>query len=126
MPTPLKNKDQKYILYYDAHCLMCSKAMQFIRKIDTKNHIWLLPIAQLPADTALAEDTVVFIDDRQHVYYFSAAVIQCLYATGGVFRLVYVAYIIPKFMRDALYRFVARNRKRFFKYSTCSLPLNNK
>jgi predicted DCC family thiol-disulfide oxidoreductase YuxK len=105
---------------------MCSKAMQFIRKIDTKNHICLLPIAQLPADAALTEDTVVFIDDRQHVYYFSAAVIQCLYAIGGVFKMVYVAYIIPKFMRDALYKFVARNRKRFFKCSTCSLPLNNK
>lgn len=126
MPIPLVNNDHKHTLYYDAHCLLCSKAMQFIRKIDSQRRILILPNTQLPANYSFVKETVVFVADNRSVYYFSTAVIQCLSAIGGVYKFALIAYCIPKFMRDALYKLVARNRKRFFKYSTCSLPLKNK
>ena len=115
MPIPLVNNDHKHTLYYDAHCLLCSKAMQFIRKIDSQRRILILPNTQLPANYSFVKETVVFVADNRSVYYFST-----------VYKFALIAYCIPKFMRDALYKLVARNRKRFFKYSTCSLPLKNK
>ena len=71
MPIPLVNNNHKYTLYYDAHCLLCSKAMQFIRKIDSQRRILILPNTQLPANYSFVKETVVFVADNRSVYYFT-------------------------------------------------------
>ena len=126
MSIPLKNKLPKGVLYYDAQCLMCSKAIQFIRKKDIHNRLIILPIAQYVSNNSMPLDSVVFISKHKRAYFYSSAVIQCLFTIGGLYSFALIGYCIPKFLRDALYKVVARNRNRFFKYSTCSLPLNNK
>ncbi|MEY4281595.1 MAG: hypothetical protein RLZ39_1007 [Bacteroidota bacterium] len=126
MSIPLKNKFPKGILYYDAQCLMCSKAIQLLRKKDIHNRLIILPITHYTSKDAIPLDSVVFINKHEQTYFYSTAVIQCLYAIGGLYAFALIGYCIPKFLRDALYKVVARNRNRFFKYSTCSLPLNNK
>lgn len=126
MPIVLKNKLPKGVLYYDDQCLMCSKVIQFLRKKDIHNRIVLLPISQCALKDTMSFDSVVFIKKHKQTYFYSSAVIQCLYAIGGPYAFALIGYCVPKFLRDALYKVVARNRNRFFKYSTCSLPLNNK
>jgi predicted DCC family thiol-disulfide oxidoreductase YuxK len=126
MSIPLKNKLPKGILYYDAPCLMCSNAIQFLRKKDKHNRLIILPITQYTSKDSMPLDSVVFVTKHKQTYFYSTAVIQCLYAIGGLYTFALIGYCIPKFLRDALYKVVAHNRNRFFKYSTCSLPLNNK
>ena len=42
---------------------------------------------------------------------------------GGLWSLARVALLLPAFLRDPLYRFVARHRYRWFgKRETCRLP----
>ena len=126
MQIPSRNSSPKGILYYDAHCLMCSKSVQFIRKIDKKQKLQLLPINLYPLYNTAPKNTLIFITKQNRIFYYSTAVIQFLFAIGGIYKLSLLGYGMPKFLRDALYKLIARNRKRFFKYTTCSLPLNNK
>lgn len=44
-------------------------------------------------------------------------------ALGGAWRLLGVFRLVPRFLRDVVYRWVAANRYRFMgKADTCSLP----
>lgn len=53
----------------------------------------------------------------------SLAVIQILSKLGGAWRALIILKPIPSFIRDPIYRFVARNRYRWFgKRETCRRP----
>ena len=59
-------------------------------------------------------------------YYQSEAVLRVLTSLGGGWRLFHAAYIVPRFLRDWVYQFIARNRYRFFgKRETCRLPTDS-
>jgi predicted DCC family thiol-disulfide oxidoreductase YuxK len=54
----------------------------------------------------------------------SDAVLRAVRELGGVWQVfAAIARVVPRGLRDLLYRFVARNRYRVFgKYETCMLP----
>lgn len=53
----------------------------------------------------------------------SDAIIQILKTLGGGFKLVQIFYLIPRFLRDSIYRFIARNRYKIFgKRKKCHFP----
>jgi predicted DCC family thiol-disulfide oxidoreductase YuxK len=53
----------------------------------------------------------------------SLAVIRILSRLGGPWGLLSLLRVIPSFLRDPIYGFVARNRYRWFgKRETCRLP----
>ena len=53
----------------------------------------------------------------------SSAVLHALGRLGGPWRLTAVFYVFPRPLRDLIYRFVARNRYRWFgKSDECRLP----
>jgi predicted DCC family thiol-disulfide oxidoreductase YuxK len=64
----------------------------------------------------------VLVDGRES-YTYSDASLLAIAALGGGWRLVLLARLIPKFLRDPAYRFVARRRYRWFGRSdTCRAP----
>jgi predicted DCC family thiol-disulfide oxidoreductase YuxK len=53
----------------------------------------------------------------------SNAVLKLCKILGGGFYVVLIGYLIPRFIRDGLYRFIANNRYRWFgKQSQCRVP----
>jgi len=53
----------------------------------------------------------------------SDAVLYMLNQLGGVWQLAGVGRVLPKAVRDAVYKVVARNRYRVFgKHESCMLP----
>jgi predicted DCC family thiol-disulfide oxidoreductase YuxK len=53
----------------------------------------------------------------------SDAVLYMLDQLGGVWKLAGVGRVLPKALRDAVYKIVARNRYRVFgKHESCMLP----
>lgn len=56
-------------------------------------------------------------------YAYSDAAIQTLILLGGFWCLAACAYLIPRFIRNAIYRYVARNRYRWFgQKDACMIP----
>ena len=67
-------------------------------------------------------DTLV-LDDEGVVYTRSKAVLQILKHLGGIYSLAFVFVIVPPFLRDGIYDYVAAKRYKWFgKRETCRLP----
>ena len=71
-----------------------------------------------PADPV----SVLFLD-RGCAFIDSGAILRVLLRLGGVWRLAAVGHLVPRPLRDGLYRWVARNRYRWFgRRQACFVP----
>ena len=59
--------------------------------------------------TDLTDKTVILLSD-QKIYVKSAAIIKALKNKGGLWKMAGLFEIIPTFIRDFIYDFIARNR----------------
>lgn len=118
------------IIIFDAICVLCSFNAQFILKYD-KAHYFRLASMQGEIGTALYQkfdmnpndpDTLIIVDGER-IITDSDAVIYIYCNLGWPWRIMAICKIIPKFIRDPIYRFIARNRYRIFgKRETCWMP----
>ncbi|KQM23014.1 hypothetical protein ASE73_01960 [Sphingomonas sp. Leaf24] len=118
------------IILFDAQCVLCSANARFILRHD-RLHRFRLAAMQGEAGTALFQahgidptdpDTILVVDG-DHVLRDSDAVIAIYTGLGWPWRIAGAASLIPRAVRDRIYRWIARNRYRLFgRRSTCWLP----
>lgn len=120
------------IVFFDGYCSLCNALVDWLIRIDKTNQ---LKFASLQGETAanllgqqqgvIDVDTVVYMRDGIRSEQ-STAVINILMDVGGIWGLVRIFWIVPKFIRDIAYRVVAKNRYRFIKKrETCRMPTQN-
>ena len=124
------------IVFYDGVCGLCNALVQFLLKRDRHAR---LRFASLQSDIAAKVlnrhgidprdlDTLHVVMDygrpEERVLNRSDAVLRAGRELDGVWPLLArIARVIPRPLRDSVYRFVARNRYRVFgKYESCMLP----
>lgn len=123
--------DQRVILF-DGVCNFCNYWAQFALKRDKKGTLRFTTLQGETAKTLLPQyhidhtriTSVVFINGPEKKAYTqsSAALHICRYLRGG-WPLFYGLIVIPRFIRDALYNIIARNRYKWFgKKESCMLP----
>ncbi len=104
--------------------------VQFIIKHDKKAQFLFSPL-QSPAGIAALqkapdanEKTGSFILAYNGIYYTrSSAALHTFRLLGGGWQLLYSAIIVPRFIRDAVYGLVSRNRYKWFgKQDSCMIP----
>jgi predicted DCC family thiol-disulfide oxidoreductase YuxK len=117
-------------VFFDGVCTLCNRSVNFLISKDKKE---VLKFAFLQSDyaqniipKALLNrenlDTIIVYSDGQF-YDRSNAVLKLCKILGGGFYVVLIGYLIPRFIRDGLYRFIANNRYRWFgKQSQCRVP----
>jgi predicted DCC family thiol-disulfide oxidoreductase YuxK len=126
MIEAIENNAQK-ILFFDGVCVMCNGLVDFTLKHDKKARINFAPLQGSTAHALVPEyteslNTVVFIAGDK-IFTESDAIIRVFCELGGIFCLAKIFVLVPKFFRDPLYRFVAKNRYRWFgKHESCRLP----
>ena len=109
----------KPILYYDASCGFCNQWVGIIRRLDRHHRLQLEALqsnngqrlVQTLREQQLDTDTVI-LECADAFYLRSDAVIRCVLALGPLYGWVVVFKLIPRTVRDYLYRIVARNRHR--------------
>lgn len=116
------------IVFFDGVCNLCNSAVDFIVRND-KNHI--LKIASLQGETAkkyLSQeqitnlDSLVYFSDGE-VYERSTGALKISGFLGFPWSLFKVFLILPSFLRDPVYNFIAKHRyKMFGKKESCRLP----
>ena len=118
------------IILFDGVCNLCSGAVKFVLKRDRKK--WfrfaalqsetgrqLLEFHGLPRDSM---ETIVLIEGNA-CFTKSTAVLRIAQHLGGLWPLLAVFRIVPRFVRDAVYDFVARHRYKWFgKKPSCMIP----
>ena len=127
------------IILYDGVCGLCNSLVQFLLKHDKRSR---LRFASLQSDFAAKVlrrhgidpkdlDTVHVVENYEQpdeqVLQRSDAILRAGSELGGLYSVsAAAAKVIPRALRDVIYRFVARNRYRVFgKYDTCMLPEPN-
>ena len=121
------------IILFDGVCNLCSGVVRFIVARDPKAHFRFAALQSDAARRACAEvgatppaavdpDTIIVIADGRALERSAAALaiaarLPFPWPMFGVFR------ILPRALRDWLYRLVAKNRYRWFgKSDTCMMP----
>ena len=65
----------------------------------------------------------VILLDGDRVYYRSDAALQIARYLSGLWPLTRVFWIIPRFIRDAIYNLIGRHRYKWFgKQESCMIP----
>lgn len=119
-------REERPVVFFDGECIMCNTFVNQLLKIDTTGKVF---IATLQGETAqrylppLPEERKewsIFYLDQKGVYDQSDAVVQLCDRLGGFWSILSLIRIIPTPIRNAVYRFIARNRYRWFgQRSTC-------
>ena len=117
-------------VFFDGVCTLCNRGVNFLIKHDKKGVLKfaslqseyaqnVIPKALLDRDNL---DTIIVYTDGKF-YERSKAVLKLCKVLGGGFYVVLIGYLIPRFIRDGLYRFIANNRYRWFRtQSQCRVP----
>jgi predicted DCC family thiol-disulfide oxidoreductase YuxK len=118
------------IILFDGVCNFCNYGVQFALKRDKTGLLQFAPLQGETAKVLLPRydinptnlTSVVLIDGDKAYTQSSAALRICRYLKGG-WPLLYGFIIVPRFLRDAVYNFLARNRYRWFgKKDSCMVP----
>jgi predicted DCC family thiol-disulfide oxidoreductase YuxK len=120
--------DSKSIVLFDGVCNLCNGVVQFIITED-KSQRFQFASQQSEIGQKLLEthklpsmDTVVLVESRS-VYTQSDAVLEIMKRLPSPWNWFAVFNIIPKFLRDLIYKLVARYRYNIFgKREACWLP----
>lgn len=126
----LKAQQQQAVLLYDGLCCLCNRTVHFLLRIDRRSVLHFAALQSTSAKSLLEQvdhsrplpDGVVLIHNGK-IYTESDAALKSLQLIGGIWKLLAMLRFIPNFIRNPIYRLVARNRYKWFgKYDTCPLP----
>lgn len=119
------------IVLYDGVCNLCDGAVRFILPRDSRKVFRFASLQSTYAksilarhgiDDARALESIVLIEDGRP-YLLSTGILRIARRLDFPWNLASVFLVVPRPLRDAVYRFVARNRYRWFgKEEVCLLP----
>lgn len=114
-------KGQTLVLY-DGHCMLCSRAVKFILKHESSSELKFAPLQELSGTDDIDFQSLVYYK-KGKLYFFSDAALNIVSHLKWYWQWLQFGWIMPKFMRDGLYKFVAVNRRKWFGRSeTCFMP----
>lgn len=118
------------IIFFDGVCNLCNASINFIIDRDPSGHFKYASLQSSKAEELLTdhdvdpkdlESIVFYVDGR--VYRQSRAVLEIARRMRRAWPIFYLFVIIPPFIRDALYQWIAKNRYRWFgKRDACRMP----
>lgn len=109
------------IILFDAECVLCSANAQFVLRHDRRGRFRLAAM-QGAAGQALyrangmdpADPSTILVVDGKRVRRDSDAVLAIYEGLGLPWRLLTALRVVPRMLRDPVYRWVARNRRLLF------------
>lgn len=128
MNTPPLKDGQ--IIFFDGICNLCNGFVQFVIKRDERNVFRFGSLQSEGVQNLLKrfgseyhDLTSIVLLDGQNIATESDAVLKIARELRGMWSLLYAFIIVPKIVRDSVYRIVARYRYRFFgKRDSCMIP----
>ena len=109
------------ILLFDGHCNLCNAWVQYVVKRDSSSTIRFASLQSGAGRRLLEEhkidanyiDSLVFFEEERFSVSSNAALRTLSYLDGWQKHLIFLA-VVPRSLRDLVYRFIANNRYRWF------------
>ena len=114
------------IIFFDGYCGLCDRFVTQIFLMDHEHRFQFAPLQGPTASRLLnprpAADSVVYFRDGK-VLTKSQAVLEIFSDLGGIYSVSKIFKIVPRFLNDSIYDWVARHRYGWFGQSEiCRLP----
>lgn len=125
--------ERSAVIVFDGVCVLCNGWVDFLLERDHRQRYRFAAMQTqagrnlLQANGLDADDPMSFLLlDEKGACIDSDAVIAVLMGLGGVWRAAALFRLLPRAMRDPAYRWLARNRYRWFgKKERCYLPADS-
>jgi len=118
------------VVFFDGVCNLCNGWVDLVIRRDKNSYYHF---ASLQSDYSKEQlpkygvnptdlDSIALLDKGQ-VYQKSTAALKIASRMSGLYPLLGVFWVVPKFIRDAVYDFIARNRYKWFgRKDSCRMP----
>lgn len=124
------NNCSKPIILFDGVCNYCNSMVNFIIRQDKQKRFVFAPLQSATGQHLLLKhhlppnelNSFVLID-RQKAWLRSSASLQVFKNLPWYWKWTQIFWIIPPFLRNAVYNLIARNRYKWFgKKESCMIP----
>lgn len=121
----------KQLILFDGVCNLCNNSIQYIIKRDHDNVFKFAPLQseiakQLVNDYKLNTDdidSILLYIPGKGVYKQSTAALKIASKLSFPTKLLPIFFIIPPFIRNAVYNYIAKNRYKWYgKQEQCMIP----
>lgn len=121
---------QHSIILFDGICNLCNGAVQFVIKRDKRNKFLFASLQSEEGKQILEEHNFpankmnsFFLVEDGKVYERSTAALKVIKKLKGLWPLLYFFIIVPEFIRDSVYNWIASHRYQWFgKKEECMIP----
>lgn len=117
------------IVLFDGVCNLCTGSVLFILQRDKKDYFRFASLqsdeaGKLLEGTTLTHDLDTFVlVENGIIYNRSTAALRVARKLSGLWPVLYLFIIVPKFIRDGVYRLISANRYKWFgKKESCMIP----
>ncbi|NDE15271.1 DUF393 domain-containing protein [bacterium] len=131
----MQDSRTRLVVYFDGVCNLCNRFVDFLVRIDRARVLRYAPIqgetarargiydaAREPVPGSIVVQRDVAEQDGER-WTESDAVIRIFTHVGGIWSAAAILRVVPRTLRNAVYRTVARNRYRIFgRRDTCRVP----
>ena len=126
----MNTKSKHKTILFDGVCNLCNSSVNFIIRNDKKEVFKFAPIQSDFGEIALKKhrinskdtDSIILIDNDNY-YIKSSAALYIAKNLSGAYPLLFCFMLVPKFMRNWVYDFVAKNRYKWYgKKESCMIP----
>ncbi|WP_426432459.1 thiol-disulfide oxidoreductase DCC family protein [Winogradskyella sp. HB-48] len=124
--------NNKQLILFDGVCNLCNNSVLYVIKRDKKDKFLFAPLqgevgksisSQFQIDTTKIDSILLYNPAKKKVYSKSTAALQVAKQLNFPTKLMTVFLIIPTFIRNLVYDFVAKNRYKWFgKKDACMIP----
>ena len=109
-------KAKRVILFFDGYCTLCNGAVRFVLNNEKSQMLEFASLqgqtAQKLLPTSLPDSLVMWVDGK--VYVESSAALKLIPNLKWYFQVLRILWIFPAVIRNAVYRFIAKYRIRWF------------
>ena len=120
---------KNYIILFDGVCNLCNSSVSFIIRNDKRKVFRYASLQSTIAANMLSNFEIndqvdsVFLIKQNRLYQKSDAAFEIIKEFNFFWKLLLVFKIVPKFIRDSVYDYIAKNRYKWFgKKEVCMIP----
>jgi len=123
---------EKQLILFDGVCNLCNSSVLYVIKRDKSDTFLFAPlqsdigekiIAEYNVDTKKTDSILLFNPKTNTLKYKSSAALHISKYLGFPSNLLAVCIIIPSFIRNRIYDYVATNRYKWYgKRESCMVP----
>jgi predicted DCC family thiol-disulfide oxidoreductase YuxK len=115
------------IIAFDGVCNLCNGFIQWLIKRDKKKQFRYTTLQSnlgqvLTKNIDFEGDSVILVY-KEKIYTLSDVGLKCMQILGGAWTILYGLIYLPKSFRDFVYKWIAKNRYKWFgKSDACMMP----